>query len=61
MLFYFLIFAVIGFFMHKYFYENGPMIIIVIALIWGIVSGAIWGLVSLGEMFLGFYIAKQMK
>ena len=61
MLFYFLIFAVIGFFIHKYFHENGPMVIIIIALIWGVLSGAVWGLACLGEMFLGFYIAQHLK
>ena len=58
---YFLIFTLLGFFINKFFEANGAGVIIVIAIIWGFSSGAIWGLASLGEMFLGFYVAQQVN
>jgi len=61
MLGYFLIFTLLGFFIHKYFDKAGEGAIIVIAIVWGISSGPIWGLASLGEMFLGLYIAKLAR
>jgi len=61
MLAYMLIFGLLGFFLNKYFNKDGTTAIIVIAIIWGFVSGPIWGFVSLGEMFLGFYIASQSQ
>ena len=61
MLAYFLIFTLLGFFIHKYFENDGQGIVIIIAIIWGFSSGAVWGFVSLGEMFLGFYIARHLR
>jgi len=58
---YFFIFTLLGFFIHKFFESDGEGAIVVIAIVWGISSGAIWGFASLGEMFLGFYIAKQLR
>jgi len=59
MLFYFLIFTVIGFFIQRKMKDSGIQVIIVIAILWGLISGAIWGLVSLGEMFLGYYFSQK--
>jgi hypothetical protein len=61
MLFYFLIFTVLGFILQKKLNERGIQVIIVLAILWGLISGAIWGLVSLGEMFLGYYLSQQMN
>ena len=47
--------------MHKFFEGDGEVAIVVIAIVWGISSGAIWGFASLGEMFLGLYIAKLAR
>jgi uncharacterized membrane protein YcfT len=47
---YFLIFTLLGFFIHKFFESDGEGAIVVIAIVWGISSGAIWGLASLGEI-----------
>ena len=44
----------------KKFEDKSTVIIISIALIWGLSSGAIWGLAFLGELFLGKYIAQEM-
>jgi hypothetical protein len=61
MLGYFLIFTLLGFFIYKYFDKEAEVAIIVIAIVWGVSSGAIWGLASLGEMFFGLYIAKLAR
>jgi len=60
MLFYFFIFTLTGFLIYKFFDKNGAFAIIIISIIWGFTSGAVWGLASLGEMFLGFYIAQSL-
>jgi hypothetical protein len=61
MLFYFLIFTVLGFILQKKLNEKGIQVIIVLAILWALIYGAIWGLVSLGEMFLGYYLSRQMN
>jgi|CoawatStandDraft_6_1074263.scaffolds.fasta_scaffold18297_2 hypothetical protein len=60
MLFFFFIFTLIGFIIYKFIDKNGPFIIIIISIVWGLSSGTIWGLASLGEMFLGFYVAQSL-
>jgi hypothetical protein len=57
---YFLLFAGIGFFVGKYVYpsKKGFLLLVCIALIWTIGSGPFWGLISLGELLLGFSIYK---
>jgi hypothetical protein len=60
MLVYFVIFTLLGFLIHRNFEDKSTLIIISLAVIWGLSSGAIWGLASLGEMFLGKYIAQEM-
>ena len=60
MLVYFIIFSLLGFLIQKKFEDKSTVIIISIAVIWGLSSGAIWGLACLGELFLGKYIAQEM-
>ena len=50
----------LGFLIQRNFEDKSTVIIISIAVIWGLSSGAIWGLACLGEMFLGKYIAQEM-
>lgn len=59
MLIYFFVFALLGFFIGKQLAKDkGIGLIILLAVLWGISSAPVWGLASLGEMFLGFYIAQ---
>ena len=60
MLVYFLIFSLLGFLIQRNFADKSTLIIISLAVVWGISSAPIWGLASLGEMFLGKYIAQEM-
>ena len=58
MLAYFLIFTLLGFFIGKFLAQDkAVLLIIVISVFWGISSAPIWGLASLGELFVGLYIA----
>ena len=60
MIVYFLIFGLLGYLIGKILpQDKGVLLIILLAIIWGISSAPIWGLVSLGELFLGFYLAKK--
>jgi hypothetical protein len=61
MFFYFFVFTLIGFLLYQFFEKRGVIVIIVISIIWGLSSAPVWGLASLGEMFLGFYIAQMIK
>ena len=61
MLFYFFVFTLIGFLLYQFFEKRGVIVIIIISIIWGLSSAPIWGLASLGEMFLGFYLAHMIK
>jgi len=61
MLFYFFVFTLIGFLLYQFFEKRGVIVIIVVSIIWGLSSAPIWGLASLGEMFLGFYLAQMIK
>jgi hypothetical protein len=61
MIFYFFVFTLIGFLIYQFFEKKGVIVIIVISIIWGLSSAAVWGLASLGEMFLGFYLAQMTK
>ena len=59
MLIYFLLFTLAGYFIGKFFKQDkGVIIIVVLAILWGISSAPVWGLASLGEMLLGLYISK---
>ncbi len=63
MFMYFLIFTIIGAGLGKFIEEpkTALVIIIVIATLWGLSSQLIWGLVSLGELFLGYFLVKQLS
>lgn len=63
MIFYFLLFTIIGIiisFMIKN-ETNTFILFIIIAILWGVSHAPIWGLVSLGEMALGYFITKIFK
>jgi hypothetical protein len=62
MLFYFLLFTLAGYFIGKFFTQDkGVILIVVLAILWGMSSAPVWGLASLGEMLLGLYFAKTFK
>lgn len=63
MLMYFIIFSIVGFIIGKStINENNAIgLIILIAIIWSIVYAPIWGLTSLGEMALGYFISRKIK
>jgi hypothetical protein len=59
MLFYFLLFTFAGYLISKIFTQDkGVIIIVVLAILWGISSAPVWGLAGLGEMLLGLYLSK---
>lgn len=60
MIVYFLLFTALGFFIARQVKDtkNGFIIVLSIACLWILKSGAFWGLVSLGELLLGFSIYK---
>ena len=60
MLAHFIVFALLGFFISKTVRtdKTSVAIIIAIAVVWGLFNQAIWGLVTLGELFLGYYVGK---
>ena len=57
---YFIIFSVLGGVIAKLMPEqkNSILAIVGIAILWGIMSKPIWGLVTLGELLLGYFIVK---
>lgn len=61
MLTYFIVFSIVGFIIGKF--QNNQqtafIIIIAIAILWGISHKPIWGFVSLGELALGYFIAMM--
>jgi len=62
MLMYVFIFFVIGFLISKFFDEKKAfIIIIIIAIIWSFVDSIMWGLVSFGEMALGYFVVRFLK
>ncbi|GIT99702.1 hypothetical protein TSL6_02090 [Sulfurovum sp. TSL6] len=58
MLMYFIIFTVIGFIIGSLVKDINKTIaiIIVVSILWGLVNEPIWGLVTLGEISLGFFV-----
>jgi len=63
-LFYFIIFTVVGFFigsMNQNNEKQALVIIIIIAVLWTIGHAPIWGLASLGEMVIGYFIFKMSQ
>ncbi len=63
MLFYFIIFTIIGFIIAAISKEESSAIglIIVIAIGWGIFSAPIWGLASLREMSLRYFLTTKIR
>ena len=63
MLFYFIVFTIVGFIISSVNKEENVAIglIIIIAIVWGIATAPIWGLASLGEMALGYFIARMVR
>jgi hypothetical protein len=60
MIAYFLVFILLGYLIGKVLSKNnGIYLIIFIAIVWGISSAPVWGLATLGELLLGFLIAKN--
>lgn len=60
MLAYILIFSLLGFLIGRLLSRNNGVILIVsLAILWGISSAPVWGLASLGEMFVGFYVSQM--
>ncbi|MDD5360458.1 MAG: hypothetical protein PHI02_09355 [Sulfurovaceae bacterium] len=63
MFFYFILFFAIGVIL-RYFSSNKIIalgVIISIAILWGITHKYIWGFVSMGEMFLGYFVCMMMS
>ena len=65
MLGYFIIFTIVGFVIgsiNRYNSQSQSITIIAfISVIWGIATAPIWGLASLGEMALGYFIARMVR
>lgn len=63
MFFYFIAFIILGFLISTIIQNENIIIglIIIIAIAWGITHATIWGLVSLGEMALGYFLSKVIK
>ena len=57
---YFLLFTCIGFLIAKSIKSerNSFYVAVAISIIWGLSSQQIWGLVTLGELLLGFMLSK---
>jgi hypothetical protein len=63
MFMYFLLFTIIGAGVGKFIEEpkTALIVIVVIATLWGLSSQMIWGLVSLGELFLGYFLVRHLS
>ena len=63
MLMYFIVFCVIGFLVGKFQsnQQTAFIIMIVIAVLWGISHRPIWGFVSFGELALGYFISRILQ
>ena len=63
MLMYFLIFTVVGFVIGVVVksLEKSIPFIIGISILWGFVYAPVWGLATLGELSLGFYIFTMLN
>ena len=63
MLFYFLIFTIVGFVIGNTIIEKEKAfsVMIVVAIIWAFAYSMFWGLVSFGELTLGYFIAQMIK
>lgn len=63
MLMYFIFFTIIGFIIGTMIEDikKSAIIIVSISVIWGLSNAPIWGLVTLGELSLGFFIYTIIK
>lgn len=63
MLMYFIVFTTSGFIIGKLVKDINKAIPIIIAtsIIWGLANAPIWGLVTLGELSLGFFIYQMIN
>ena len=63
MLKYVIIFSLLGFLLSKFIEEDKTVfgVFLAISVIWGLSSDPIWGLVTFGELTLGYGISKALK
>jgi len=63
MLKYVIIFSLLGFLLSKFIEEDKTVfgVFLAISVIWGLSSAAIWGLVTFGELTLGYGISKALS
>jgi len=62
MLMYFIGFTILGFVLGVSMreVEKAAPVIIIISILWGLTSAPIWGLATLGELSLGFYLFTML-
>jgi len=62
MLKYVIIFSLLGFLLSKFIEEDKTVfgVFLAISVIWGLSSAPIWGLVTFGELTLGYGISKAL-
>ena len=62
MLMYFIGFTILGFVLGATMRDvkKASPVIIVISILWGLTSAPIWGLATLGELSLGFYLFMML-
>jgi len=63
MLKYVIIFSLLGFLLSKFIEDDKTVfgVFLAISVIWGLSSAAIWGLVTFGELTLGYGISKALS
>jgi len=63
MLTYFIVFTIVGFVIGTLVRDTKKAIPIIVAasILWGLINAPIWGLATLGELSLGFYIYLMSK
>jgi hypothetical protein len=63
MLKYLIIFGLLGFLLSKFIDDEKTLfgIFLGISVLWGLSSAPIWGLVTLGELALGYFVGNAIK
>jgi hypothetical protein len=63
MLSYFVLFVIIGFLLGLLGLRGQVVVIGILlgGLLWGVSKGALWGLVSVGELFIGYSLSKLIR
>ena len=63
MLKYVIIFSLLGFLLSKFIEEDKTVfgVFLAISVIWGLSSAPIWGLVTFGELTLGYGVSKALS